>query len=258
MLSPTVVRRAAQGWRIVRTAIGFAVFGIGALCIALVAFPLLRWLPGDSERRAQRLVQVSFQLWVWFATGIGLIRVRWCGDERLDRRPPCVIVANHPTLIDVVLLISRLPQADCVVKDAAWRNPVLRGVVSGAGYIRNDAAGTFLDACVSRVRRGRWLVLFPEGTRSPTLSLGRFQRGAAHVALRAGVPLLPIVITCDPPTLRKGERWYQVPDRTAQFTLQVGEPISPATLAAHEGLAARELTAEVRKLYERRLQHVGD
>jgi len=258
MLTGPVARLAAYIWRTFRTGIGFGVFGLGALVIAAF-FPLLAWLPGDRERRAQRVVHQTFRLWVWFATVLGLLRVRWHGRERLRGPSPCVVVANHPTLIDIVLLIACMPQADCVVKSAAWKNPFLRWVLRAAGYVRNDRGSALIDDCAARVAHGRWLVLFPEGTRSPLRRLGPFHRGAAHVALRAQAPLLPVVITCEPPTLMKGQKWYHVPNRTAQFTVQVGEPIAATELPspAATALAARQLTGDIRTLFEERLQHAG-
>jgi 1-acyl-sn-glycerol-3-phosphate acyltransferase len=239
--------------------VGFAVFGGGALVIALGVFPMTRWWPGDPERRAQRLVHLAFRAWIRLATTIGLFRVRWEGRDRLPTHGPAVIVANHPTLIDVVLLIANLPQADCVVKGAAWRNPFLRWVVAGAGYIRNEGGTALIDACVGRVQQGRCLVLFPEGTRS-SARLGPLQRGAARVALRAHAPLIPVTITCEPPTLMKGQPWYEVPDRTVRFTIVVAEPLWPRAfpeLDGSEAVAARRVTGEVRRIYEGRLSRAG-
>ena len=255
-----MTRRVVYLWRTIRTGVGFAVFGVGALALALGVFPLMRWLPGDHERRAQRLVHLAFRVWIRFVTGLGVFRVRWQGKERLPSHGPAVIVANHPTLIDVVLVIAGLPQADCVVKGAAWRNPFLRWVVAGAGYIRNDGGAALIESCVDRVRQGRCLVLFPEGTRSPARSLAPLRRGAAHVALRAGAPLVPVTITCEPPTLLKGQPWYRVPDRTFEITIAVAEPIWPQTLrdsVASEALAARRVTGEMRKIYEGSLSRAG-
>jgi 1-acyl-sn-glycerol-3-phosphate acyltransferase len=255
-----MTRRGVYLWRAARTGLGFTIFGAGALFVALGVFPLMRWLPGDHERRAQRAVHLAFRAWIRFATILGLVRVHWQGRERLPIRGPAVIVANHPTLIDVVLLIAHLPQADCVVKEAAWRNPFLRWVVAGAGYVRNDGGAALIEACVARLRQGRCLMLFPEGTRSPARSLAPFRRGAAHVALRAGVPMIPVTICCEPPTLMKGQPWYRVPDRTIEFSISVGEPISPGPsreIAVSEALAARRMTGEMRRGYERRLSRVG-
>ncbi len=235
---------------------GFGVFGAGALIIGLAVLPLVHAIPGDRERRVQWIIHQTFRLWVWFATTLRLFRVQWNGVERLCAHSPCIVVANHPTLIDIVLLISRMPQADCVVKSAAWRNPFLRWIVRPAGYIPNDAGAALLEACVSRVRGGRWLLLFPEGTRSPAHQLGAFRRGAAHAALRSGAPLLPIVIVCDPPALTRGRKWYDVPERMIQFTIDVAEPI-PVPSAASESsiLDSRRLTDQLRALYEERLAH---
>src|SRR5262249_53550747 len=105
-----------------------------------------------------------------------------------------------------------------------------------------------------RIAEGRSVVLFPEGTRSPGGGLRRFQRGAAHIALKSGCPIAPIVITCPPPTLLKAQRWHDVPDRRAAYVLRVRAPI-PATRSlngeAPIPVAARRLTAGLQALYER-------
>jgi 1-acyl-sn-glycerol-3-phosphate acyltransferase len=254
---PDRAGRVARGFRALRTGLAFTVFGLGALAVAGVGFPLLHVLGGTRdarERRAQRLVHASFRLFAWFMTALGLIRVTTVGVERLRGRAGLVI-ANHPTLIDVVLLIAAMPQADCVVKRAAWRNRFLRGVVAGAGYIPNSDGPELVETCVERLRAGRWLLLFPEGTRSPRGALGEFRRGAAHIALRAECDVVPVVITCEPPTLMKGQPWYVVPDRAAHLTLTVGEPMRLGRAESSERTmrVAREWTADIRSFYEMRL-----
>ena len=74
------------------------------------------------------------------------------GGERLQR-DGLLVLANHPTLIDVVCLISLLPNADCVVKRAVARNPFMRGPVRAAGYISNDDGAGLVDDCVAAARR---------------------------------------------------------------------------------------------------------
>jgi len=152
---------------------------------------------------------------------------------------------------------SLMPQLDCVVKREAWSNPFMRGVVEAAGYIPNDAGEQLVDRCVERIEQGGSLLIFPEGTRSPEGELGPFQRGAAHTALRSGRPLLPVSIRCDPPTLMRGQKWYDVPPRRMQFSIEVGEPIAPPRLTdeAPRGLAARRMTAELRDFFAKRLQN---
>ena len=174
-----------RAWRAFRTGIAFALFGLGALVISLVALPVLQLTsrrPGDPQRRVQGLIHHAFRLFAWYMTVTGLIRVTWVGRERLRERP-ILVVANHPTLIDVVLLVAAMPQADCIVKTAAERHLLLRRLVKGAGYIPNDRPDAIITAGTESLRQGRSLLLFPEGTRSPSGRLGPFHRGAARIAL---------------------------------------------------------------------------
>ena len=247
-------KRAARGWRALRTGLAFVSFAVGALVVAALVWVAARGPATRRQLQTQRIVHRAFQVFAWWMTGLGLLRASWVDAGRLRGAGPCLYVANHPTLIDVVLLLARLPQADCIVKTAARRNPLMRSIVGRAGYLANDEGDALVDACAARIAQGRSVVLFPEGTRSPGGGLRRFQRGAAHIALKSGCPIVPIVITCRPPTLLKGQRWHDVPDRRAEYVLRVGEPI-PATryLNAETPIpvAARRLTADLEALYER-------
>jgi 1-acyl-sn-glycerol-3-phosphate acyltransferase len=186
-------------------------------------------------------------------TWLGLIRVTRIGLEQLRRRGAQLVIANHPTLIDVILLIAGMPQADCVVKQGHWRNWITRGVVTGARYIPNGGGPALVQNCVDRLAAGRSLILFPEGTRSPRNGLGHFARGVAHIALKSGCSPLPVLIRCTPPTLAKGSRWYDVPDRTVELRIEVGEPIKVSVLAGGatgEPAVARRLTRGLMSHYE--------
>jgi 1-acyl-sn-glycerol-3-phosphate acyltransferase len=247
-------RRLARGWRALRTGLAFVTFGVGAMVVAALVWVVARGAPARREVRAQRIVHRAFRLFAWWMATLGLIRVSWIDAKRLDGAGPRLFVANHPTLIDVVLLLARIPQADCIVKTAARRNPFMRGIVARAGYLANDEGDALVEACAARLAAGRSVVLFPEGTRSPRGGLRRFQRGAAHIALKSGCPIVPTIITCRPPTLLKGQPWHDVPDRRAQYTVRVAEPVDPARYLNAETplpVAARRLTADLQAVYER-------
>lgn len=248
-----VLRRAGTG-------LLFATFGVGSLFLATFGFPFLvvRYRGRARELAAQRLIQRAFATFVAFGTLLRLFELRWTGSDAL-RRGPRLVVANHPTLLDVVFLASRMPQADCIVKAEAWRNPFLRRVVEVAGYVPNSSGPEVVEACVERLRSGRSVIVFPEGTRSPHTGLHRFQRGAAHISMRSGVPMTPVVIRCNPPALKRGQPWWDVPDRKLILSLDVGPPLRAEDLAAGSSAAvprvAREATAGLRRYFETREQH---
>lgn len=256
------IARAAE--RIARSAGSgflFSVFGIGAVVLAAALLPAarLRAFSGEpADLVAQRWISRAFAFFIALGRAIRIWDFEVRGFERLQPGGT-LIVANHPTLIDVVLLLARMPQCDCVVKRAAWRNPALAGIVRAAGYVPNDDGVAMIDACVERLRAGRTLLLFPEGSRSPDEGFRRFERGAAHVAIRAGRPLLPVFIDCQPPSLKKGQAWYALPNALMRFRLQAGEPIDVATLVdAHEPvpLAARHVNAAILRYFEAELARV--
>jgi 1-acyl-sn-glycerol-3-phosphate acyltransferase len=244
------------------TGVSFALFGFGGLVFTLFIVPVLRRLPGTAnarELRCQYAVHRGFGWFVWVMETLGVLSVEVRHGERL-REPGQLVVANHPTLLDVVFLVSQLPQADCVVKQAVMSNPFMRSVVLCSGYLANDPGDELVDACAERLVRGRNLLLFPEGTRTDDGRLGRFRRGAAHVALRSGRPLRPVVIHCHPPALMRGQRWYQVPDRKFRIVLECCEPIDfedPSAAAGGRGAAARRLSSRLRDFYVKRLQNPG-
>jgi 1-acyl-sn-glycerol-3-phosphate acyltransferase len=252
------MKRLSRWGRIAGTAISFAVFGIGGLFLALVCFPVIRLSARSArerEERAQYLVHRAFRFHVWVMKKCGVCTLSVQGAERLREPGGQLIVANHPTLIDVVLIGSLMPQLDCLVKTEAWRNPFMRGAVRAAGYVPNDLGETVVEACAARLREGRSLLLFPEGTRS-LKGVGPFHRGAAHVALLSGRPIRPLVIACHPRFLSRGQHWYDVPDRPMAFSIEVGEPIDPRRLTGEDesrGFASRKLTAALRDFYQARL-----
>ncbi len=249
-------RRAARAWRIVRTALAFGLYGGGALAVAL-AVPPLRWL-GATDLAVQRGVYRGHRFFVAALRVLDLVRLRVEGAHRLAGPGARLLVANHPTLFDAPLLGALLPQADFVVKGAWADHPVLRGAVAATGYLRDDGGPRVVAEAVRRLRAGRTLVMFPEGTRSPEGepgrgALGRFQRGAAHMALGGGCDLWPVVIEVTPRSLRKGQKWYDVPERTMEVAIRVLEPLAPGKLLrGHEtpSVAARVVTAALRDRLE--------
>lgn len=225
----------------------FIVFGLGALVISASIFPLLRLLSRDAARarlRIQRAMQLTFKSYIWLMRVLGLLTFEVHGLERLWR-PGQLVIANHPTLIDVVFIISLMPRVDCIVKEGLFRHPFLRWPVIWASYIPNLTGETLVQDCAATLRRGNSLLVFPEGTRSVPGQPLRMQRGTAHIALASGAPILPVTITVSEPTLTKGYPWYRVPRSRPHFCIKVGEPWSPSVYnpAGETGaLAARRLT----------------
>lgn len=230
------VRTAARPFRdlyyvrLATTGLGFLLFGVGGVLLGIVVVPLLLLVPGGSAARrlrVRRMIQLAFRFFASFMHHSGAISFSVVGAERLGR-PGQLIVANHPSLIDIVLLIACTPAAGCVVKREAWSNPAMVIAVTGAGYVPNAPTDVMIERAAALLSAGECLIMFPEGTRTVPHAALHFHRGAASVALRAARIVTPVFIRVEPPSLTKHMHWYQLPDPRAHFALRVGGDIDPA------------------------------
>lgn len=226
--------RDAYYWRLIATAASFVLFGLGGLCLRLLVFPLLAWLPGDAQAhrlRARRTVGRLFWFFIRFMARTGVLTYQIDGADKLGR-PGQMIIANHPSLIDVVFLIGLVRGANCVVKQSLWENPFTRGPLRSTQYISNDGSMDMLDAASDALQDGQSLIVFPEGTRTRPGQPPAFHRGAAAIALRGAKILTPVTIKVSPTTLTKAEPWYRIPQRRVHFSFHVGADIDPQAFAA--------------------------
>ncbi|MEN5236495.1 MULTISPECIES: lysophospholipid acyltransferase family protein [Pseudomonas] len=249
--------RDAYLWRLTATALSFLLFGLGGLCLRLLVFPLLACLPGSGEQhrqRARRTIGWLFWRFILIMRGLGVLTFEISGAERLGRRGQ-MIIANHPSLIDVVFLLGRVRDANCVVKHSLFGNPFTRGPVREAQYIGNDGSLDMLDSAAASLQQGQPLVIFPEGTRTPPGQAPAFHRGAAAIALRGAKIITPVIIQVSPTTLTKHEPWYRIPRRRVHFSLRVGADIDPQAFASlgPAPLASRKLNDYLHQYYNKEL-----
>ena len=243
-----------RAWRLCGTGFSFAVFGIGGLILAVFMFPLVSAFSKDEETRTRRvrsLVCRSFRgfLWLTHALGVADFIVDPEGNEKLSRSGGMIVIANHPTLIDVVQLLAQIEHGNCIVKRAMWNNLFLGGVVRAANYISNSDSEELLSKCTDVLGRGETLVIFPEATRTVPGHAMKLRRGAAHIALTAGVPVQLVHLRCSPSTLSKAEHWYEVPPQRPCFRMRVGDTLDVGEFLVrgeHRSLAARRLTRVLR------------
>lgn len=246
--------RLEQFYRLIFTGLSFIFFGLGGLLLTLTAFPLINIFIRDKDRRAnaaQWLVHQAFRSHILFMTFFKVISVEIIGAEKLASDRGTLIISNHPSLIDVVLLTSLMRQTQCIIKADIWRNPFMRGVVTAAGYIKNDDHPEKLLAdCAAVLRDGHNLIIFPEGSRSVPGRAMKLHRGVANIAIMAAAPIRLIRIDCVPPSLMKGQKWWQIPQVRSHFTVTVGGLIEITNFIkdAERPIAARRLTEHLGNL----------
>ncbi len=190
-----------------------------------------------------------------------LVRLRVEGAEHLPADGPVIVAANHLSFFDSVLLMFSLPRQVCMLGKAEYSDRRLtRWRFCGAGMVpvrrqRPGDAVHALDEIREVLDEGRVIGIFPEGTRSRDGLLHRGHVGAAHLALSAGVPLVPVGIEGTDRILPSGTRIVR-PFRTA--TLRIGPPIDPRSMGCERSTnrarraVTDELMSEIRRLSHQR------
>jgi 1-acyl-sn-glycerol-3-phosphate acyltransferase len=182
-----------------------ALFGLTSLLWSVPAAVLYRLLPRRlGEPLGQFMIMTLSRFFVAAMRATGIIE---CNLDELDalRHGPAVVIApNHPSLLDAVLVMSRLPHVACAAKAEIWDNIMLGGAARLAGFIRNDSPARLIRQAARQLRSGRHFLIFPEGTRSAGEPVGDFKGGFALIAKKSGAPVQAVLIDSNSPFLGKG------------------------------------------------------
>lgn len=206
------VLRSIVVWPII--VLATVAFGVPAIFAALLP-PRGDWFLRFARGWARTLLAVAG------------VSVRVLHADRLEAGRSFVIVANHESFCDILVLLAHLPmQVRFLAKRSVFRVPVLGWSIAAAGFVpvdredRSRGTGT-VEAALRRLSGGRSVVIFPEETRTRTGDLLPFKRGAAHLALRSGLPILPVALAGTFQVLRRGSLTIQ----PGPVAMSVGNPM---------------------------------
>jgi len=186
-------------------------FIAGALtaAVATLVFGLiyLFWIPFDGRNRAFFFIAYWWSKAVFFATRI---KVSVKGLEYLDRSMPYVFVSNHASLFDIIAVVVGVDRRiRFIAKKEVARIPVFGWAAARANIMVDRRSGPdgvrSLERAARRIALGESVIMFAEGTRTVDGNLLPFKRGAFSLAMRAGVPVVPLTILGSYHVMRKGE-----------------------------------------------------
>jgi len=200
---------------------------LGAMLLAgnIAALPLLL-LP---RRIREPLVQygISFICRTFFAgmSACGAARLDLTALDALNGRRRLLLVPNHPSMIDVFLILSRIPRTVCLMKASITSNLFLGVGAHLAGYISNRRPEKMFRAAIDAVRAGNMLLVFPEGTRTTRQPVNPIQNSVALIAQRSQAPLQTILLTTNSAYLSKGWKIWKPPEFPLIYRAVLGRQI---------------------------------
>jgi 1-acyl-sn-glycerol-3-phosphate acyltransferase len=215
---------------------------LAATPVAILTLIVPRW---------GNLVVHAGRLWARTLLAAAGARVKIHGLEHATEHDPCVFIANHQSIVDVWVMLTVVPpNTRFVAKRELFRIPLFGWALAATGCIAIDRANRAmairsLRLAGERIRAGRSVVLFPEGSRSRDGRLAPFKKGAFHLALQAGVPLVPVAITGSFKVLPPGS--LRVMSGPVEVYIEPAIDVTPYLPEDHDGLLV-----EVQRTIERR------
>ena len=202
----------------------FLIFGAGGLAWGLVSMVLHPLLPRTfGAKLGQLAIHRLFRFYLWLVTKLGTFRADLSALDGLKNEKGLILAPNHPTLLDAVLILSRMPAAVCIMKAELWDNIFLGGGARLAGYIRNDTPINLIRTSAEALQSGAQLLVFPEGTRTRAKPINSFKGGFALIAKQAGVPIQTIFIDAENPCLTKGWPLSKKPVMPVVYRARLGK-----------------------------------
>lgn len=233
-------------WRSFLGVLSFSVFGLGAGVISFVIFPYIYfvWPENEQKKAYSEVVHRAWNFFIRLLIKIKIIDIEIPDKEKLKNLSGKIIVANHPTFIDIVILIGLIPNSTCLAKKATLKNPFFRNIVKSIYIINDIDLEKLKEDSAKYLSEGFNIVIFPSGTRTKQDEDFKIHKGPAAISLNSGAEIVSVKITTDIPFLQKGQLFCDMGAKTVEFKLEVKEPINPKDYADLPEIKARNAISE--------------
>lgn len=252
---PPIKNYPAWLWRVARKIFVVAFFGTGTIIIGAIVFPILRLFnhsKNSFKKAGHKFISLTLDLYIHLMSWIRISTYKIDNLKTLRHIKGCVIVANHPSLLDVIYILAFVRDADCIVKSGLKKSLV--SVIVNNLYITNNIDFEIMQKdCVESLHNGGNIIIFPEGTRTPRVGSNQYKKGAARIALAAGANVQPLHIGGnDKYGLGKGESLLCVNHQERyKYDFKVLPQIQMSKYQGlSESIAAKRLTDDMRATIE--------
>ena len=228
----------------------FAVLAVGSSLLCLI--PGFLFHSNRSRLFGQRFIHYLFRIFLGYLKVLRLMQVEATSLAPIRGNSGLILVANHPSLLDAVVVGCEFPNIFCLMKSNLVHNVALCGQSRLAGYVNNKSGAGFIKACRKRLQAGSHLLVFPEGTRTEGNKMLPFKKGFALLACSTGTPVQSMVIEFNSDFLGKGWPFFRVPPLPLRCSLQLGKRFEPGA-----GCDARQFSDEVEAYLREELRRRG-
>lgn len=198
--------------------LGLTLLAGSLLCVVLT------WVlsPDAGSHLGRWLIGMSFRAFLALFSALGLMRLDLKALDVLNAEHGLMIAPNHPSMLDALLIVSRLPQTCCIMKSELWDNIFLGAGARLAGYIRNDSVKNMIRLSAAELRAGGKLLMFPEGTRTVRRPVNPLKGGIALIAQTVQAPIQTVILETNSPYLSKSWPLLKAPTFPVIYRARLG------------------------------------
>jgi len=203
---------------------------LAVICLAWLPFAMILYplLPVELGQRLGRwVITLGFRIYLQILTTLCDCRFDVSELDQLHNEGALIIAANHPSLLDAVLIVSKLPNAICVMKASLMDNLLFGAAARMARYIRNDGALQILKQSRDGLLQGAHLLIFPEGTRTQHFPIDTISPMLGMIARRSGVPVQTVILEFSTPYLGKDWPLFREPCLPLHCRARLGRRFEP-------------------------------
>jgi 1-acyl-sn-glycerol-3-phosphate acyltransferase len=207
---------------------------LGAMLLVgnLACLPLVLLPRSLRQPLVQGCISRTLALFLAGASRCGLMRLDLAALDALNDEKGLLLAANHPSMIDVFLVISRVKRAACLMKASIGFNLFLAVGAWLGGYIANKRVDLMIRQASAAAAAGQTILAFPEGTRTTTQPVNRLKPGLALIAKRSKAPLQIILIETNSPYLGQGWKIWRPPQFPLVYRARLGPRLLPSASVA--------------------------
>ena len=244
----------------------FMVFGLGALFLSSVVFTFIKIFIKDRRKRtlySRAFTSNSFKLYLISGTVLGIFRIRFNNLDVINNDKGVIFIANHPSLLDYVLITSAVKNASVVVKNTLTRNFFVKGIIECNDYISNSKdCIDVMDMSSKMLQSGDNLLIFPEGTRTVDKNNIKFLHGFTSLALKGNFNIRPIILKMKGRALRKNGPFYLVSYSTIAYEIEVKEIFNTKEFVESQGdipasALSRRMAKHLQNFYKEELTKIS-
>ena len=212
--------------RSVLVLLSFVIFGIGAIFLNFIIFPMANFFLKDKQL-LYFYSDIIHNTWKWFVRILiffKIIKLNITDLDNIKQIKQKIIVATHPSFIDILILIALIPRTTCIVKYSLSKNPILFNLVNSIFIMEDESLEKLKEHTKKMIDNGFNVVIFPMGIRHRRNEFPKIKKGAATIAMNANSNIVALKYYTDFDFLFISQPVYEAGEKAVTYDLSyVGE-----------------------------------